>query len=61
MRIRDLALELYRAQKQVRLLEEKLQKQGTGMEERNEIEMQLRRARMQRDRLKAMLEGAKAQ
>ena len=60
MSIRDLASDLYRSEKTVEALEKKLKDPGLSREEKAETEHQLRQARLDRDRLKAMLEGAKS-
>ena len=60
MSIRDLARELYRAQKQVESLRRKLREQEMSMAEREKTELQLRQAQSERDRIRAILEGAKS-
>lgn len=59
MSIRLLAIELYRQIKEVEELEKKLKSTPLAIEERNELEDRLRRACAERDRIRAMLEGAK--
>jgi hypothetical protein len=59
--IRDLTRELYRAQKQVESLKKRLHGQEMSMTEREKTELQLRQAQSERDRLRAMLDGAKAE
>ncbi len=60
MSIRMLAIELYRAKKEVERLEKMLDGRTQSPPERVELERQLRVARAEHQRLKAMLEGAKA-
>ena len=59
MSIRLLAIELYKQIKEVEELEKKLDDSPLAIDERNELNERLRRARAERDRIKAMLEGAK--
>jgi len=60
MSIRMVAVELYRVIKQIEQLEIGLNNlPGTGSEKREEIEGKLREARLEKDRLKKMMEGAK--
>lgn len=59
MSIRELALELYRMEKQVEILEKKFQDQNLSMAERSEIGSRLRQHRTERDRLRTRLEAAK--
>jgi len=59
MSIRLLAIELYKQIKEIEELEKKLKGPSLGIEERNELEERVRRARAERDRIKAFLEGAK--
>jgi hypothetical protein len=53
-----LAVELYRVMRHVEELEKKLRLPASSSE-REGLEQELRRARAERDRIKAMLEGAK--
>jgi hypothetical protein len=55
-----LAVEFYRAMKQVEELEKKLSDLDYGSPERDELERELKAARAQRDRIKKILDGAKA-
>jgi cell division protein FtsL len=59
MSIRMLASELYRVMQEVEKLERKLKEGSPGAPERDDLEQQLRQLRGERDRIKAMLEGAK--
>jgi hypothetical protein len=59
MSIRLLAIELYKQIKEVEELEKKLDDSPLAIDERNELNERLRRARAERDRIKAILEGAK--
>jgi hypothetical protein len=60
MSIRILARELYRVMKEVERLEKELQGLAIEARKRNELERQLAAARAEEMRIKAMLEGAKA-
>ena len=60
MSIRILARELYRVMKEVERLEKELEGLALGALKRNELERQLVAARAEEMRIKAMLEGAKA-
>ncbi|MBP8645887.1 MAG: hypothetical protein KBH99_07195 [Syntrophobacteraceae bacterium] len=55
-----LATELYQAMRTVEELEKKLEEAGLHPLLRGELEDQLRIARAERDRIKALMEGAKA-
>lgn len=57
--IRNLAQDLYRAQKQVEELEEKLRQLGESSPERAVLEVRFREAVAERDKLRKMLEEAK--
>ena len=59
MSIRMVAVELYRVMRLTEELEKKLDSLEAGSQEREEIEKNLKEARVQRDRLKKMIEGAK--
>lgn len=59
MSIRMLAVELYRVMRHVEELEKQLARLPASSVEREGLEQELRRARAERDRIKAMLEGAK--
>ena len=59
MSIRLLAIELYRTMKQVEELEEKLRNPSLTPANREQLEQRLRAAVAERDRIKAILEGAK--
>jgi len=59
MSIRMVAVELYRIMKKVEELDKELENLEAGSQERMEIEGDLREARVQKDRLKKMIEGAK--
>jgi hypothetical protein len=60
MSIRTLARELYRVMKEVEQLEKDLINMAPGAPERNGLERRLIVARAEERRIKAMLEGAKA-
>ncbi|MCK8602257.1 hypothetical protein [Desulfoferrobacter suflitae] len=60
MSIRLLAVELYRVIKQVEQLEKHMQDPSLTQAQRDRTAGELRKARLERDRIKAMLEGAKA-
>lgn len=60
MSIRILAKELYRIMKEVEQLEKELINMVPGAPERNSLERRLIIARAEERRIKAMLEGAKA-
>lgn len=59
MSIRLLAIELYRVIKQVETLEKKLQDTSISPALKEKLAGELRTAIAERDRIKAMLEGAK--
>ncbi len=59
MSIRMVAVELYRVMKKVEELVKELESLEAGSQQRLEIEKDLREARVQKDRLKKMIEGAK--
>ena len=59
MSIRMVAVELYRVMKKIEELEKELESLEAGSQERVEIERGLIEARVQKDRLKKMIEGAK--
>ena len=59
MSIRALAIEVYRAVRLVEELEKKLQASAMPGPERAKVEELLRQARAERDRIKALLQGAK--
>ncbi len=59
MSIRMVAVELYRIMKKIEELEKELESLEAGSQERVEIESDLREARVQKDRVKKMIEGAK--
>ena len=59
MSIRMVAVELYKVMKQIGELDKKLESLNAGSQEREEIEKKLREARVQKDRLEKMIEGAK--
>lgn len=60
MSIRLLAMELYKAIKQVEELQKKLQDATLTASQRQQLENQLRTMTAERDRIKSILEGAKA-
>jgi len=60
MSIRLLAIELYKAIKQVEELQKKLQDATLTHSQRQHLENQLRTMTAERDRIKSILEGAKA-
>ena len=60
MSIRLLAIELYKAIKQVEELQKKLQDATLTASQRQQLENQLRTMTAERDRIKSILEGAKA-
>ena len=59
MSIRMVAVELYRVMKKIEELAKELESLEAGLQQRVEIEGDLREARVQKDRLKKMIEGAK--
>ena len=59
MSIRLLAVELYRVMKEVEDLEKQLESLPSMAPEREKLEDLLRKARAERDRVRAMVEGAK--
>ncbi len=59
MSIRMVAIELYMVMKQIEELEKKLESLRDGSQEREETGNKLREARVQKDRLKKMIERAK--
>ncbi|HIJ69611.1 MAG TPA: hypothetical protein HPP81_11075 [Deltaproteobacteria bacterium] len=59
MSIRMVAVELYRIMKKVEELDKELESLEAGSQERMEIERDLREAKVQKDRLEKMIEGAK--
>ena len=59
MSIRGVARELYRAMMRVEELERTLRNGSLSVAEKAELAEQLRKARAERDRLQAMLDGAK--
>jgi len=59
MSIRGVARELYRAMMRVEELKRKLRDNSTPEVDKAELAEQLRQARAERDRMQAMLEGAK--
>lgn len=60
MSVRTIAVELYRVLKQVEELEKKLGALPAGSSERTQLERELKVAHTERDRIKKMLDGAKA-
>ncbi len=60
MSIRMLAKELYRVMKEVERLEKELEGLAPGSAKRTELERRLLAARADQGRIKAMLDGAKA-
>ena len=60
MSVRMLAVEFYRAMKQVEELERKLSDLPCSSSERDGLEWELKAARTERDRIKKRLDGAKA-
>lgn len=60
MSVRMVALEYYRAMKEVEELEKKIASLPSNSPQKDEIERELRAARTERDRIKKMLDGAKA-
>ncbi|MCX7823465.1 MAG: hypothetical protein N2260_08500 [Syntrophobacterales bacterium] len=60
MSIRELAKELYRATKRVEELERRLLEVSLTPKERESLEAQLKEVRAERDRLREMLDKAKA-
>jgi hypothetical protein len=60
MSIRILARELYQVMKEVQHLEKELEGMAPGTPKRDEVERRLLAARANERRIKAMLEGAKA-
>jgi hypothetical protein len=59
MTIRGLASELYRAMMRVEELQRKLRNGSLSVAEKAEIAEQLRKVQAERDRMKAMVDGAK--
>ena len=59
MSIQGVARELYRAMMRVEELERKLRDRSISEVEKAEVAEHLRQARAERDRMQAMLEGAK--
>jgi hypothetical protein len=59
MSIRGVARELYRAMMRVEELERTLRNESLSVAEKAELAEQLRKARAERDRMQAMLDGAK--
>ena len=53
------AVELYRVMKQIEEFEKKLDSLQEGSQERAELDNALKKAMVERDRLKKMIEGAK--
>ena len=60
MSIRMVAVELYRVMKKIEELAKELESLEAGLQQRVEIEGDLREARVQKDRLKKMIEEAKS-
>ena len=60
MSIRILARELYLAMKEVERLEKEMKGLAPGEPQRNDLERQLLAARAEERRIKALVEGAKA-
>jgi cell division protein FtsL len=59
MSIRMLAIELYRVMREIEELERKIKESALNAPEREKLWGQLQEARKERDRIRAMLEGAK--
>ena len=59
MSIRMVAVELYRVMKKIEELVKELESLEAGSQQKLEIDKDLREARVQKDRLKKMIEGAK--
>jgi len=59
MSIRMLAAELYRSMKQVEELEKRLEILAPDAPEKGQVLDELRRAKAERERIRAMMEGAK--
>ncbi|NLI34437.1 MAG: hypothetical protein GX422_16875 [Deltaproteobacteria bacterium] len=59
MSIRMLAVELYRSMKQVEELEKRLEILAPDAPEKGQVLDELRRAKAERERIRAMMEGAK--
>lgn len=59
MSIRMLAIELYRVMREIEELEKKIKATPLNAPEREKLQNQLKDARNERDRIRAMLEGAK--
>ncbi|SPF45781.1 conserved hypothetical protein [Syntrophobacter sp. SbD1] len=53
------AVELYRVMKQIERLEKKLESPDAGSQEKENIENELRNARVLKDQLDKMIDGAK--
>jgi hypothetical protein len=60
MSVRMLAAELYRVMKEVESMENKLASLAPNEPEKAEIERELRAQRAERDRIRKILDGAKA-
>ncbi|MGA3117714.1 MAG: hypothetical protein ABSF90_25180 [Syntrophobacteraceae bacterium] len=59
MSLRMVAVELYRVMKKIEELVKELESLEAGSQQKLEIDKDLREARVQKDRLKKMIEGAK--
>lgn len=60
MSVRTLAAELYRVMKEVELKERELASLPPNTPEKEDVERQLRALRAERDRIRKILDGAKA-
>ena len=59
MSLRMVAVELYRVMQEIEGLDKELESLNAGSQERHRIEDTLRKARVEKVRLKKMIEGAK--
>ena len=59
MSLRMVAVELYRVMKKIEELVKELESLEAGSQQKLEIDKDLREARVQKDRLKKVIEGAK--
>ena len=59
MSIRLLAIELYRVMKRVEELEKEIKNASLRQSQRDQIALELSEAKIEKDRIKAILEGAK--
>ena len=60
MSIRMLAVEVYRAIKEMERIEKEIARLPEGSRDRDRLNLELMKARAHRDQMKAMLDGAKS-